>query len=532
MATSFGSCRLQRYWRWGAVLRPKHDQQPLRLAAATTTSASVNVVLIRTLTRKVAIVGSGPSGCYTAKYLRAAWDKNKEDGEIDVIERLPTPYGLVRYGVAPDHPEVKNVQNDFDALFEKEGINYYGNVQVGRDVSIASLREIYDAVVLATGCQSDRRLGLEGEKNYSNILSAREFVAWYNGHPDFVHIGEKVQAALGGPIDEDKVRDGVSVVVVGHGNVALDCARVLAKGGKGLYDTDIASHVLQVLGNGVAHVSIVGRRGHIQGAFTIKEVRELVNLQEEGFAVSFVVREEELDMGATKDSLEELESAAGRPKQRINKLLRSAAAKKLDDNQPKRVDLRFLLSPSSWEPSADDPSRIEALVCERTRLEGHACAQRAVGTGEFERIPAHLALLSIGYKADPMPGLENHFDFERYTVRNERGRVERPLDGRLGGLYVAGWLKRGPSGIIGTNIPDAKETVASILDDLGSLEKWNEREVDLLSLLQEKGIQALDWGAYRRIDEKEKMHKRAENQPREKITDMKELIKTALHSSA
>ena len=312
---------------------------------------------------KVAIVGSGPSGCYTAKYLVSALVKHQQQqGEstddahvlqVDILERLPTPYGLVRYGVAPDHAHVKNVQNDFDALFDDSGknsnngsnrssiIHFFGNVEVGVDVSIAELRERYDAVVMAYGCQADRRLPcLPGQEEFaSSILSAREFVAWYNGHPDFVHIGERVARALKVPADAtlsatsmDDVRHARRVVVIGQGNVALDCARILLKGSRHLYDTDIASHSLGVLGGGVGHVSVVGRRGHVQGAFTIKELRELTKLQEDGFEASFHVRREELDLGMTEASQQELD--AGRPKKRIHKLLYDASEK--TNNQCRR----------------------------------------------------------------------------------------------------------------------------------------------------------------------------------------------------
>mmetsp|Transcript_12330 Transcript_12330/g.16149 ORF Transcript_12330/g.16149 Transcript_12330/m.16149 type:complete len:584 (-) Transcript_12330:469-2220(-) len=525
--------------------------------------------------KKVVIVGSGPSGCYTAKYLKAAWDKSvlsQDDddsqslqNQIDVIERLPTPYGLVRYGVAPDHPEVKNVQNDFHALFDKNknkpknGISYFGNVQVGRDVSLQELRQMYDAVVLATGCESDRRLNLPLEQDLTGILSAREFVAWYNGHPDFEHIGEQVKAALGssgggsggGGLQSDNVQDGhdgdgddddtvrdVSVVIVGQGNVALDCARVLAKGGAGLYDTDIASRTLPILGKGVARVTVVGRRGHIQGAFTIKELRELVQLDDEGHDTCFVVRTDELEMGATEASLQELEGPGGRPKKRIDKLLRKASGK-TPDSASKRIDLRFLMSPSVWEPDEKDPSRLGSLVCERTRLEGELGKQNAVGTGEMERIPAQLALLSIGYKGVPIPGLdeEKYFDTDRGVVKHEHGRMEGPSV-NMGGLYAAGWVKRGPSGIIGTNIPDARETVNTILHDLQSNEtirddddnvnNQDSNNGDLKTLLEERGVQVVDWSAYQRLEEKEEASKRSESQPREKITDLQKQIEAAL----
>lgn len=216
---------------------------------------------------RCAIVGTGPSGFYTAKYLLSAFEKKEgQTCTVDLLERLPTPYGLVRYGVAPDHPEVKNVENDFAALFSKyeSNLNFLGNVPVGESVSVEELRTLYDVVVLSYGCESDRKLGLPGESELSGILSAREFVAWYNGHPYFEHIGEQVANALG---PEGKRE----VVVIGQGNVALDCARILSKGGRGLQDTDISSRALPVIGeDGVPLVTIVGRRGHVQGAFTIK----------------------------------------------------------------------------------------------------------------------------------------------------------------------------------------------------------------------------------------------------------------------
>ena len=284
----------------------------------------------------VAIVGAGPSGFYAAKYLTSSVLKRIRSAEsptsfcwsgidVDVIERLPTPYGLVRYGVgkcmgeimhqvlgilhecflttinsAPDHPEVKNVENDYASLFEKEvargsiesnfvenrtsSLSYFGNVDVGKDISLSQLQSLYHIVILAYGCQAaDRRLGIPGEDTLEGVLSAREFVAWYNGHPDFGHIGPIVERCLR-PLSSRCAEDSsdsagsvpagtiskARVVVVGQGNVALDVARILAKGKPGLIDTDIPESVLQILQGGVSHVSVVGRRGHVQGAFTIK----------------------------------------------------------------------------------------------------------------------------------------------------------------------------------------------------------------------------------------------------------------------
>lgn len=474
---------------------------------------------------KVAIVGSGPSGCYTAKYLQSALQHKEVEGKIDVLERLPTPFGLVRSGVAPDHPEVKNVQNDFTALFEHEDstISFLGNVTVGKDISLQELRELYDVVVLAYGCESDRKLNIPGEDTLTGVLSAREFVAWYNGHPDYVHIGDLVADALG---DDPGT---ANVVVVGQGNVALDCARVLAKGARGLADTDIASYVFPVLKHGVKSTSIVGRRGHIQGAFTIKELRELTKLEAEGHETSFIVKKDELDMGSTPASEKELNAKGARPKVRIDKLLREAAANPLETRNAKEVHLRFLLNPARFEANETDSTKLGAVICERTKLEGEPGSQVAVGTGEFETIPAQLALISIGYKGVALPGIieSGLFDSQRGVVVNTHGKVDDSKDG-LGGLYVSGWLKRGPSGIIGTNIADAKDTVASITKDLEG-QTIKSHDTSLHYLLKERGVKVVDWSAYERIDatETDEARKRSREQPREKLTSIDEMLRAA-----
>lgn len=519
------------------MVRPSFSQQQHLSSSAASAAASASTPPPQApLT--VAIVGSGPSGMYTAKYLTSALAKHPDDqlsaqASIDVIEKLPTPFGLVRSGVAPDHPEVKNVENDFRALFDEDGscINFRGNVEIGRDVSLPELRSLYDVVVLAYGCESDRTLGVPGEE-LVGVLSAREFVGWYNGHPDYVHLTDMLSQRI---ITDPSATD---VAVVGHGNVALDCARVLAKGTKGLVATDIASHSLEVLGDGVRKVTIVGRRGHIQGAFTIKEIRELTKLKKEGLDISFRVSQEDLDMGMTEASMAELEGPAARPKKRIDKLLRDAAAACADVDadgaiaSAREVSLRMLMNPVEFLPSEKDPALVGSIVCERTRLEGEPGKQGAIGTGEFETIPANLALLSIGYKGLCLPGLEGSFDERRGTIGNDHGKVS----GEEAGLYCSGWIKRGPSGIIGTNIQDAKDTVAAILTDLeaGALTMDNTNNTSgslrgrsgLDALLKERNTKVVDWESYAKIDaaEKEPSRLRAEGQPREKITNIQDML--------
>jgi adrenodoxin-NADP+ reductase len=333
------------------------------------------------------------------------------------LERLPTAYGLVRNGVAPDHPEVKNVQHDFDeALFSphdddddndispKNNIQFYGNVQVGNDVSLQELRQRYDVVILAYGCESDRSLTIPGGGGgakddadaLEGILSAREFVNWYNGHVDFAWVGPVVQKAL-----QKKKKKTANhhkknnIVVIGHGNVALDCARILAKTKSELDPTDIATRALDILEeeeDTPRRISIVGRRGHVQGAFTIKEVRELTKLPN----AEFVVRSKELEMGkSTEASLHELKDS--RPKTRIDKLLTDTASKSSsstytddDDDGATQVHLRFLMNPIRFESSADDSNSLGRVVCERTQLVGETGKQSAQGMGVEEALEADL----------------------------------------------------------------------------------------------------------------------------------------------
>jgi adrenodoxin-NADP+ reductase len=352
-------------------------------------------------------VGSGPSGCYTAKYLQLALAPTTTTTtkiKIDILDRLPTAYGLVRNGVAPDHPEVKNVQNDFDQLITSSdgNIQFYGNVNVGQDVSLQELRQLYDIVVLAYGCESDRPLRMPGN-NFQGILSAREFVAWYNGHVDFEWVGPIVERTLQQQQQQPQQQSpkkSNNIVVIGHGNVALDCARILAKTREELDPTDIATRALEVLSDSEStprQISIVGRRGHVQGAFTIKEVRELTKLTH----AELVVRSDELAMGkATEASQQELKNS--RPRTRVDKLLTdycsssaaAAAASSSDDSSKNynddttKVLFRFLMNPIRFE--SDDGSSLARVVCERTQLVGEAGQQKAEGTGEEETLEAEL----------------------------------------------------------------------------------------------------------------------------------------------
>jgi len=440
--------------------------------------------------RRVAIVGSGPSGCYTAKYL----SKADSDIHIDVLEALPVPYGLVRYGVAPDHPEVKNVQHDFDSLFD-DSVRYMGNVSVGTDVTVDELRQHYDATVLAYGCQGNKSL-LQGP----GVLSAQAFVNWYNGHPDYTHI-EGLAEILAKPHPR--------VVIVGQGNVALDCARILCKG-QDLYDTDLAQHALEVL-RGVHSVTLVGRRGPAQFAGTIKEIRELTRLENN----KLELLKEDLVLNAASE--EELT----RPKKRILQLFQDYAQDELKE-EDRTVALRFFLSPLRLE-RADDGSLI-GLVCQSTTLAGPAGSQKAILQQDEVMLPADLILESIGYESTVICDTIRSF-YDGRHFHHVNGRLTGPTQ-EMGGLYVTGWIKRGPSGIIGSNIPDAKETATSVLEDL-SLKETMLPELDMIDILQARKVQTVDWDGYRRIEAEELRRRRSESQPREKIVDRESMLRIA-----
>ena len=471
--------------------------------------------------RSVAVVGSGPSGFYTAKYLL------KEDPllRVDVLDILPSPFGLVRSGVAPDHPEVKQVTNDFEAVAAEHAarFSFLGNVAVGKDVSVAELRERYAAVVLAYGAASDRAMGLEGEASLRNVFSARAFVNWYNGHPDFVHFRPNL--------------DCEDVVIVGQGNVAVDCARILAKTVDELKATDIARHALEALAKSkVRRVHVVGRRGHVQAAFTMKELREVTRLED----AACVVHAGELARGRAGASAQELE--AQRARKRMDALLAEVAAAAAaragagagagEAAKRRELVLRFLLSPSRLVADAADATAVGAVEFDVTRLEGAAEKQSAVATGEKEVIRAGMVLRSIGYKSEPRAGVP--FDARRSVVPNEQGRVVRAAGAveRERGLYVSGWLKRGPSGIIGTNITDARETVACVLADqsAGELGAGTGGGAALRALLAARGKPAarlVEWPAWMRVDAEERRRGEAAGKSREKVVDVAEAIRVA-----
>ena len=449
---------------------------------------------------RVCIVGSGPAGFYTAKYLM----KEHPNVKVDLIEALPTPFGLVRSGVAPDHPEVKSVMNDFDQVAMEKRFSFLGNCKVGRDVQLNELQPFYNAIVLAYGAADDRKLNIPGE-DLQGVLSARSFVNWYNSHPDFQHLNPSLKSE--------------NALVIGQGNVAIDCARILSKDVEELRDTDISEEAIRVLSTSeIRKVTILGRRGFVQAAFTMKELRELTKLNHS----SCLIDSFELKQSATSSSLEEIKQQ--RAKKRMANLLEKVAlqfeqAKEAD----RQVEIKFLSSPVEFLPDLNNPKRVGAVRIERTELQGEPFQQKAVGTGQFETIPCGLVLKSIGYKSTALDGAP--FDSKRCLIPNEQGRVlDESYSTQIHGLYCAGWLKRGPSGIIGTNIIDARETVASILTDAEKNQLVSIQQTGGLNQIRKNVPSGISWDDYQRIDAHERRLGQEKGKPRVKLGSMDELL--------
>ena len=393
----------------------------------------------------VAVVGSGPSGLYAADALvkQAAKLDPPVTVQVDVIDRLPTPYGLVRYGVAPDHPSIKSIADVLRKVLEHPQVRFLGGVHLGDDVSREDLLASYDAVIYATGAMRDRRMGIDGE-DLPGSHAATEFVNWYSGHPD---------------MDTDRFKlDAESVAVIGVGNVAVDVARILVRDPEELARTDVSQPVLEALmASNVREVHVIGRRGPAQAKFTTKELRELGELA----GVDIAVPGPEADLATFDDCGEggKLKESDRRVRGNLAVIDNWAArcpdwsARQLNDRW---LNVRFWLRPVRIEGAG----RVSGLIVERTRLDENG---KLIGTGEFERMDVQMVLRSVGYQSVPLPGVP--FDDKTYTVPNEMGRVTGPDGAPQPREYVVGWLKRGPTGVIGTNKSDAADTVKSLLAD-------------------------------------------------------------------
>jgi ferredoxin/flavodoxin---NADP+ reductase len=395
----------------------------------------------RASTLTVAVIGSGPAGLYTAEALIKQGSAIDPPGAIrvDVIDRLPTPYGLVRYGVAPDHKSIKSIAEYLRGVLEHEGVRFVGAVHLGDEVTRDDLLTCYDAVVYATGAMRDRRLGIPGE-DLPGSYAATDFVNWYCGHPD---------------VDPDRFTlDAESVAVIGVGNVAVDVARILIRDPEELRETDVSQPVLDaLLASKVREVHMIGRRGPAQAKFTTKELRELGELA----GVDVVVGAGEADLDAFDASGQSATLATSDRHVRGNYTVISDWASRAPTGAARRLTVRFWLSPV--EIHGDE--KVEGLTLERTSLDASG---RLTGTGQFETLGVEWVLRSVGYQSVPLPGVP--FDDRSHTVPNAEGRVLGPEGQPLPGEYVAGWLKRGPTGVIGTNKSDAAQTVRALLADL------------------------------------------------------------------
>ncbi len=446
---------------------------------------------------RVAIVGSGPSGFYAAEHLL----KHQPEIEIDLFDRLPTPFGLVRGGVAPDHQKIKSVIRVYEKIAANPAVRFYGNVRIGEDLTRDDLLRLYHAVIYAYGAQSDRALGIPGE-DLAGSHAATDFVGWYNGHPDY----RNREFDLGQE----------SVVVVGVGNVAVDVVRILARTPEELHTTDIADYALDALRQSlVRDIYMIGRRGPVQAAFTNPELKELGEMA----AADIDVRAAELELDPA--SAAALASEDHKVAAKNLETLRGFAAK------PKRgkartIHLRFLASPLQLEGE----DRVERVMLGRNRLiSGLEGDVRAELTGEREIIPAGLVFRSVGYLGTGLPGAP--FDPRRGVMPNLHGRILAAPGQVSPGEYAVGWIKRGPSGVIGTNKPDAVETTELLLEDsrTGHLDPPDEpgrAAVD--SRLAAGNVRVVSWADWQRLDELEKRNGERLGRPRLKFTRVEEML--------
>ena len=428
-------------------------------------------------TYKIAIVGAGPAGYFSAQALQNSQDENRVFA-IDLFERLPTPWGLVRSGVAPDHPKIKTVAKVFEKIAGDPNFRLFGNIELGRDISIEQLKENYDAVILATGSPVGRKLGIPGE-DLAGSLSASDFVPWYNGHPDYINVTVPL--------------NGKNAIVIGAGNVAIDCGRMLALDPAELDSTDTADHALSELHqSSIRNVTIVGRRGPEHVAFTSPEIRELSKLEN----TDVIISTPEIEKAKTRVA-EELEE---------NKELRNNLGALLEVSQSKtknhqrKLAIKFLLTPV--EILGKD--KVEAIRLARNEVVNG----KVSATSEIIEMPCDLVITAIGYQVSPIPGVET----ANGKVLNENGLVAY-------NLYVVGWAKRGPSGVIGTNKSDSSEVIRLLIGNLPTASKENPNIFKIFT-----SHQVITQSGWQKINNAEVEQGQAAGKPRRKVTAWKELL--------
>lgn len=432
--------------------------------------------------RHIAIIGSGPAGYYTAEAALKQWG---DEVRVDIFDRLPVPFGLIRSGVAPDHQSIKAVSRRYEATALSRNVRFIGNVFVGEDVSVAELQALYDAVILATGAPDDRKLGIPGE-DLPNVFGSASFVGWYNGHPDFADLTPALSHE--------------TAVIIGNGNVALDVARILAKGRAEIESSDIVAHALATLdASAIRRVVVLGRRGPHQITMTPKELGELGHLERACVRVD------------AADLPDEAEDAALDPGLRKSVAHLRNFALTTDGACASRkicIEFDFFAAPKALLGK----DRVEEVEVERTRLD----AGRAVGTGETYRIPAGLVVACIGYQTSKIP--EVPYDERGGRFANEDGRIAP-------GLYCVGWARRGPTGTIGTNRPDGFDIIDKVAQDIGAgAGKPGRGGFDALA--DERGIDYITFTDWQKIDQAEIANAR-EGAPREKFVAVQQMIEAA-----
>jgi ferredoxin--NADP+ reductase len=449
---------------------------------------------------RVAVIGSGPAGFYAAGQLLSSG----QPIEVDMYDRLATPWGLVRAGVAPDHPKIKSVTRVYEKIAADPAFHYHGNVEIGSDLSAAEIASAYHAVLYAVGSPTDRRLGIPGE-DLSGSHAATEFVAWYNGHPDYA--------------DQSFDLSVERAVVIGNGNVALDVARMLALTPAELAPTDTADYALRALAaSRVEEIVVLGRRGPAQAAYTNPELRELAEMQDADVVV------DPADVALDEHSRAFIESDAADITSRRNVEIVTGFAALPPPTKSKRIVLRYLTSPLEILGG----ERVEGIRVVRNELVPSTSGLSARATDQTEVIPAGLVLRSIGYRGSPIAGVP--FDERRATIHNDGGRVTDEHSGKpVPGLYTAGWIKRGPSGVIGTNKKCANETVEALLADLtaGLLATPTIEPEQLLETLERRGVRIVDYTGWEAIDAHERATGEPHGRPRVKLTSRDQMLQIA-----
>ncbi|KAF9134474.1 NADPH-adrenodoxin reductase [Mortierella sp. 14UC] len=481
--------------------------------AWTLRNATTDTTTTPTKPFKVAVIGSGPGGFYAAHRIL----KHVPQSSIDMFEALPVPHGLVRFGVAPDHPEVKNVMHTFDEVAENPNFTFIGNTSVGTfvtpgskkaDLEISDIRPHYDAIILAYGAHEDRLLGVPNEQTLRGVMAARSFVGFYNGLPCEQDL----------EIDLSKAD---TAVVIGQGNVALDVARILLTPLEELKKTDLTDKMVKILEKSrVKHVHVVGRRGPLEVAFTAKELREMLQLPDTAF---------HMDQGLLASEMERAGKTLDRPRKRLMGLLEKGIKESKPD-QPKSWSLQFLRSPLGF--TSDDKDQLKAIELGINRLEGGSSNRKAVATGEKEMLECGLAFRSIGYKSVGIQGIP--FDERKGVVPNMDGKVIDAEQNIVPGFYASGWLKRGPIGVIATTMADAYQTADTVIADWTSGQPMlnnvassdsSSSKNPVLELLKSKGHKTISYQDWKKIEQKEIELGAKVGKPREKLLTVEEMLK-------